>query len=90
VWEIAIHEWLEADKTRNRVTSLDILMGALKMEVSKIDGGRQSAMRVGVCMRKLGWRKERNTKGAREWVYVRPGAGPAVAVQSVKPDEDQF
>lgn len=90
VWEIAIHEWLEADKMRNRVTALDILCGALKMEVSKIDGARQSAMRVGVCMRKLGWRKERNTKGAREWVYVRPETSPAVVIQSVREDEDLF
>jgi putative DNA primase/helicase len=90
VWEIAIHEWLEADKTRSRVTALDILCGALKMEVSKIDGARQSAMRVGVCMRKLGWRKERNTKGAREWVYVRPEPVLAVVNQSVREDEDPF
>jgi predicted P-loop ATPase len=90
VWEIAIHEWLDADKTRDRVTALDILCGALKMEVSKIDGARQSAMRVGVCMRKLGWRKERNTKGAREWVYVRPEASPAVAKQELRDDEEPF
>jgi predicted P-loop ATPase len=90
VWEIAIHEWLEADRTRNRVTALDILCGALKMEVSKIDGARQSAMRVGVCMRKLGWRKERNTKGAREWVYVRPETGPAVVQRKDEDDDYPF
>jgi putative DNA primase/helicase len=90
VWEIAIHEWLEADKTRNRVTALDILCGALKMEVSKIDGARQSAMRVGVCMRKLGWKKERNTSGAREWVYVRPETIPAVTKRKGDDDDHPF
>lgn len=73
-WEIAIHEWV-AKGSEPEVTSLDILCGALKMEVSKIDGARQATTRVGVCMRKLGWAKRRRSSGAREWVYVRPTGG---------------
>ena len=69
-WDIAIYEYLKT--SANEVTSLDILVGALKMEVSKIGAARQETMRVGVCMRKLGWIKKRRTFGGREWVYVRP------------------
>jgi putative DNA primase/helicase len=71
-WETAIREWVTLSCLKDEVTSLDILCGALKMEVSKIDGARQATMRVGVCMRKLGWTKSRKSSGAREWVYVSP------------------
>lgn len=71
-WMIAIHDWIKYKCTDDQVTSLDILCGALKMEVSKIDGARQASMRVGVCMRKLGWGKSRRTSGLREWVYTKP------------------
>lgn len=70
-WVIAIYTWLKGG-TEREITALDILCGALKMEVSKIDAARQATMRVGVCMRKLGWLKKRRSSGAREWVYVRP------------------
>jgi putative DNA primase/helicase len=93
VWEIAIYQWLETACVKNEVTALDVLCGALKMEVSKIDGARQSAMRVGVCMRKLGWTKKRQTTGAREWVYVRPDRPkPIVPVSKdqVRDDEEPF
>ncbi len=70
-WVIAIYTWLKGG-TEREITALDILCGALKMEVSKIDAARQATMRVGVCMRKLGWLKKRRSGGAREWVYVRP------------------
>ena len=89
-WEIAIHEWL-AKGTEFEVTSLDILVGALKMEVSKIDGARQATTRVGVCMHKLGWAKRRRSSGAREWVYIRPNGGstPAPAkAETVGGDDD--
>lgn len=70
-WESAIFQWAK-HCAENEVTALDVLCGALKMEVSKIDGAKQAAMRVGVCMRKLGWLKKRRSGGGREWVYVRP------------------
>jgi len=73
-WEIAIYDWLTVSHLADEVTALEILCGALKMEVSKIDGARQSMMRIGVCMRKLHWTKKRRSTGAREWVYVRPQA----------------
>ena len=72
-WETAIYQWMKTF-TGDEVTSLDILCGALKMEISKIDGAKQAAMRVSVCMRKLGWTRKRRSGGAREWVYVRPKA----------------
>lgn len=71
-WEIAIHEWLRFNEDKKEVTALDVLTGALKMEISKIDGAKQASMRVGGCMRKLGWQKKRKTSGAREWMYTRP------------------
>lgn len=93
VWEIQIHHWLENDCSKQEVTALDILTGAIKMEVSKIDAARGSAMRVGVCMRKLGWPKKRQTTGAREWVYVRPGkvkpVGP-ISYDNVGENEEPF
>ena len=70
-WDSAIFQWAK-HCPENEVTALDVLCGALKMEVSKIDGAKQAAMRVGVCMRKLGWSKKRRTGGHREYVYVRP------------------
>lgn len=89
-WETAIHDWL-AKGLEQEVTALEILCGALKMEVSKIDGARQATMRVGVCMRKLGWPKRRRSSGAREWVYVRPAGSsvPAPArTEAVGGDDD--
>jgi predicted P-loop ATPase len=77
-WELAIHVWLMSG-TEREVTALGILTGALKMEVSKIDGARQATMRVGTCMRKLGWPKKRRTSGAREWYYERPASATAPA-----------
>ena len=71
-WEIKLYVWLKESCMQDEVTSLDLLVGAIGMEVSKIDGGNVSAMRVGGCMRKLGWGKKRRTTGAREWVYTRP------------------
>lgn len=86
-WEVAIHEWT-LTCSNDEVTSLDVLCGALKMEVSKIDGAKQAAMRVGVCMRKLGWGKKRKTSGAREWVYVRPKAEVTSKTITGGDDED--
>lgn len=90
-WEIAIHEWL-LKGSEVEITALDVLVGALKMEVSKIDGARQATMRVGVCMRKLGWAKRRRSGGAREWVYVRPkpigGSVPEATTTNGGGDDD--
>lgn len=92
-WDVAIHHWL-MNGTEREVTALDILVGALKMEVSKIDGARQATMRVGTCMRKLGWPKRRRTSGAREWYYERPASAsvpaPAKVVVAGGDDDHPF
>lgn len=72
VWEIQIQYWLENSFTGDKVDALEILTGALKMEISKIDGAKQSTMRVGNCMHKLGWEKGRETSGKRRYFYIRP------------------
>lgn len=86
-WSIAIHEWL-LTCGKNEVTALDVLCGALKMEVSKIDGAKQASMRVSVCMRQLGWTKKRRSGGAREWVYVRPEKVVATANPTTGGDDE--
>lgn len=70
-WMTAISQWLSSH-TQSEVSSLEILTSALKVELSKIDGARQMTTRVGICMRKLGWGKDRKTTGTREYVYTRP------------------
>lgn len=70
-WLAAIARYIE-NNTFTEVSTLDILTAALKVEISKIDGARQMTTRVGICMRKLGWGKERKTTGTREYVYTRP------------------
>jgi predicted P-loop ATPase len=51
----------------------ELLTDGLKIEVGKIDGARQMATRVGICMRKLGWGKVRGSAaGARVWHYEEP------------------
>jgi predicted P-loop ATPase len=55
------------------VSVLDILSGAIKMEVSKIGAGQQEAKRVGMIMSMLGYQRvKRGPKTARSWVYVQP------------------
>lgn len=80
-WITAINTWLldpEVElKTRHDggvgVSVLDILSGAIKMEVSKIGAGQQEAKRVGMIMSMLGYeRVKRGPKTARQWVYVQP------------------
>lgn len=73
-WMTAISDWL-LQHMPGEVTTLELLTGALKVEVSKIDGARQMTTRVGICMRKLGWGKTRKTSGAREYVYTKPKQG---------------
>lgn len=79
-WITAINAWMaEPDVTIKTVHSgsgvsvLDILSGAIKMEVSKIGAGQQEAKRVGMIMSMLGYeRVKRGPKSARQWVYVQP------------------
>lgn len=79
-WITAINTWLSDPEVEFRtmyhkdgVTVLDILSGAIKMEVSKIGAGQQEAKRVGMIMSMLGYQRvKRGPKSARHWVYVRP------------------
>jgi predicted P-loop ATPase len=70
-WQSSIAQWLNTT-TRERVTVLDILGECLHIEVGKIDSARQMSTRVGIAMKRLGWRRERETTGNREWYYTRP------------------
>ena len=55
-----------------RVSSRELITGALHIEIGKLGAAKRETMDVSACMRKLGWTKERDTEGAREYYYVRP------------------
>ncbi|MFC3340028.1 VapE domain-containing protein [Paracandidimonas soli] len=78
-WMEVIAIWLNEPEQaiKSRFTSADILMGAIKMEISKIDGQRSATTRVGSIMMRLGWRKIRESGGLRTYFYVRPSVPPA-------------
>lgn len=70
------------DGKRDRVTCRELLTKALHIEIGKLGPAKQETMRVAACMRKLGWKKDRASDGARERYYERPqppAAAPAVA-----------
>jgi predicted P-loop ATPase len=81
-WTGRVYEYLEGMDTDGqpvmavgkilRITAREILTRALHFEISKIGQAKTETMRIGNIMRKLGWQKERETTGAREWYYVRP------------------
>ncbi|MGZ8164096.1 MAG: VapE domain-containing protein [Methylobacter sp.] len=73
-WLYPLQDYLEDVENRLRVdfTTTDLLLGALKVELNKIDGNRGMATRVGNLMAELGWERKRRTTGRREWAYVRP------------------
>jgi predicted P-loop ATPase len=84
-WIYKLQDYLAEPEQQftNEYTSLDLLVGAIGVEVEKIDNNRGAATRLGNLMAKLGWRKDRRSTGRREWVYVRPWAvesAPAPAV----------
>lgn len=70
----------ESNMVAHRYTVQELLRLGLGVPVDRIDGGRQMATRVGVAMHKLGWRKDRESTGARLWYYVRPGYTSAGAL----------
>lgn len=87
-WRGRIYEYLEgldsdgkpmlAGKV-SRITAREILTKALHFELSKLGPARAETMRVGAIMRKFGWAKHREAKGAREWYYERPAPATAAA-----------
>lgn len=87
VWHGRVYEYVEgidpdgkpslAGK-RDRVTAREILTKALHYELSKLGPAKQETMRISAIMRKLGWVKGREAKGARERFYERPELVQAV------------
>jgi putative DNA primase/helicase len=76
-WLYPLQEWLEDVQQQHidEFTVTDLLLGALKVELNKIDGNRGMATRVGNLMAEMdGWTRKRRATGRREWVYVRPAA----------------
>lgn len=92
-WHGRVYEYLEgidadgkpifAAKVE-RVTARELLTRALHFELSKMGPARAETMRIGAIMRKMGWSKERETEGAREYYYVRPEQ-PCAAVVAPAP-----
>jgi len=74
-WLYPLQDWLDDTDQRfiNEFTTADILCGCFKVEISKIDGNRGMAMRIGNLIAEIdGWERKRRASGRREWVYVRP------------------
>lgn len=78
-YEDRIRNWLEdvdADGRKDEVTTGQIMMRALGMEVSKWTLSEQQ--RVGRIMARIGWpRRKKGGRADREWIYVRPEAASA-------------
>lgn len=70
----------------NRVTVRELLTKALHFELSKLGPAKGESMRVSAIMRKLKWVKGRDTHGARERWYARPGT--AQQDNQVEGDDD--
>lgn len=88
-WLYPLQDWLDdpARRVTKEFTSKDILVGAFEVELSKVDGNRGMATRLGNLLAKLGWGKGRRPTGKREWVYLRP-APAAPAGNAIKEEAD--
>jgi predicted P-loop ATPase len=60
------------DTTLARITALELLTDCLKIEVGKIGRAKAESMAISKIMRRLGWKKERESTGNRLWYYERP------------------
>lgn len=69
-----VSAWLDAPEqaTRNHFESHDIVTGAIGLTPDHPDF-HSAQTRLGYIMARLGWHKQRVAKGARRYVYVRPG-----------------
>lgn len=73
---LVMHPWIEivadyvAGMTRG-VTVREIMQDALKIDMSRINPQGSEAQRVGQILHGLGFAKERETSGARQWVWRR-------------------
>lgn len=70
-----------------RVTAREILTRALHFELSKMGPAKAETMRVGTIMKKFGWRKERESHGAREYYYIRPTAAAMQGAETTAGEE---
>jgi hypothetical protein len=70
VWSERLVEWL-ASPGRAEITIGRVLEDALKIELGRQD--RAAQMRVAKILKKLGWHREREGGGERQWRYLRPG-----------------
>lgn len=89
-WLYPLQDWLDdpARRVTKEFTSKDILVGAFEVELSKVDGNRGMATRLGNLLAKLGWGKGRRPTGKREWVYLRPApAAPAGTTTKEEADD---
>jgi predicted P-loop ATPase len=87
-WMVSLQRWLDEPERRatNEFTSLEIIAGAFKVTIDKIDGNRGMATRLGNLMARLEWSKRRRGSGMREWFYVRPQAERVKALQDGRDD----
>ncbi|GAB2913842.1 virulence-associated E family protein [Paralcaligenes ginsengisoli] len=75
-WHETVAQWLDepVQAVAKHFTSAQILTGAIKMELAKIDGQRSATTRIGSIMTRLGWHKGRQATGHRLYYYERPEA----------------
>jgi putative DNA primase/helicase len=74
-WEAVISRWLEGCRSvRDGVTVGDVLLGAFEMPAEKWDDISQK--RVGIAMKRLGWRMERRREGGVKVRRYFRAAGP--------------
>jgi putative DNA primase/helicase len=69
-----------------KVTVRELLTRALHIEIGKLGPAKQETMRISTCMRKLGWVKDREPNGAREYYYERPRKEEVVAPMEEEED----
>ena len=82
-WETAIYRYLEgvnglgeniAGVPKTKVTTFEILTDCIKLEIGKLGAAKAETMRVSQIMDRLGWKKQRQKTGARQYEYVRKQA----------------
>jgi predicted P-loop ATPase len=83
-WFEVIWRWLDKG-TMGRVTLAEVISDCLKIEMERVDNARQMATRIGIAMKRAGWRKGRLGAGERSYYWERPGSeeSPGARVQQV-------
>lgn len=73
---------------KTRITSFELLTKCIGFEVHKLSQAKSETMRMANIMRKLGWKKKRESTGAREQYFVRPAPEAVVPVDMQAMDEE--